>query len=147
MESLFFNLKTDKFKVMKIIIKTTNIEPNPAIKEYVDEKIGSIDKFLGNIDRSVTEARVEVGKITRGQQKGEIFRAEVNLTLPGELLRSVAHEEDLRIAIDKVKDELQREIKKYKGKQKARFIRGARRAKKLIRLSPLAWFRREKRNK
>lgn len=132
---------------MKIIIKTTNIELVSSIKQYIDEKVGSIDKFLGDMDRGAVEARVEVGKSTKGQQKGDIFRAEVNLNLPGKLLRSVAHEEDLRTAIDKVKDELQREIKKYKGKQKARFRKGARRAKNLIRLSPLAWFRKEKRDK
>jgi len=129
---------------MKITIKTTNLELTPKIQQYVDEKIGGVDKFLDNMDKGVIEARVEIGKTTRGQQKGDIFRAEVNLSLPGRLLRSVAEEIDLRTAIDRVKEEIQREIKKYRGKQEAKYKRGARKAKKLIRLSPLAWFRRKK---
>lgn len=129
---------------MRIIIKTTNIKLTAGIEDYVQEKIGSIDKFLDNMDRNVIEARVEIGKITRGQQKGDIFRAEVNLSLPGRLLRAEAEEMNLRTAIDRVKEEIQREVKKYRGKKEAKFKRGARRAKRLIRLSPLAWFRREK---
>ncbi len=129
---------------MKIIIKTTNLELTPKIEEYVEEKIGGVDKLLDNMDRNIIEARVEIGKITKGQQKGDIFRAEVNLTLPGRLLRSVAEEADLRTAIDRVKEELQQGIKKYRGKQEAKYKKGARKAKRLIRISPLAWFRKEK---
>lgn len=129
---------------MKIIIKTTNLELTPAIEKYVEQKIGSVDKLLDDMDRSVIEARVEIGKTTKHHQKGDIFRAEVNLTLPGRLLRSMAEEWDLRVAIDQVKNELQREIKKYRGKKEAQYKRGARKAKRMIRISPLAWFRKEK---
>ena len=129
---------------MKIVIKKTNIELTPKIEEYIEEKIGGVDKLLDDMDRNVVEARVEVGRTTRHHQKGDIFRAEVNLTLPGQLLRVVAEERDLRTAIDRVKEDLQREIKKYRGKKKAKFRRGARKAKRLIRISPLAWFRKEK---
>jgi putative sigma-54 modulation protein len=129
---------------MKIIIKTTNLELTSAIKEHVEQKIGSVDKLLDDMDRNVIEARVEIGRITKHHRKGDIFRAEVNLTLPGRLLRSVAEEGDLRTALDQVKNELQQEIKKYRGKKEAQYKRGARKAKKLIRLSPLAWFKRRK---
>ncbi len=129
---------------MKIIIKATNLELTPKIEGYIEEKIGSVDKFLNDMDRNVIEARVEIGKITRGQRKGDIFRAEVNLTLPGQLARSVAEEQDLRTALDQVKYSLQRKIKKYRGKKEAQCKRGARKAKKLIHLSPLAWFKRSK---
>ncbi len=132
---------------MKIIIRTINLELLPRIEEYIHQKIGGVDKLLDNMDREVIEARVEIGKITKAQQKGDIFRAEVNLTLPGRLLRIEAEEADLRTAIDRVKDGLQREIKKYRGKKEAKYKRGARKAKRLIRLSPLAWFRKEKGNR
>lgn len=132
---------------MKITIKTTNLELTPRIEEYIHQKIGGVDKLLDGMDREIIEARVEIGKITKAQQKGDIFRAEVNLSLPGRLLRIEAEEADLRTAIDKVKQGLQREIKKYRGKQEAKYKRGARKAKRLIRLSPLAWFRKEKGNR
>lgn len=131
---------------MKIIIKTTNLELTPEIENYVYEKIGGINKFLDDIDRGgVIEAEVEIGRTTKHHQSGDVFRAEVNLVLPGKMLRAEAEERDLRTAIDRVKDELQLEIKKYRGKKEAQYKRGARFAKRLLHISPLAWFRKEKR--
>lgn len=129
---------------MKIIVKATNLELTPKVEQYIDEKIGGVDKLLDDMDRNIVEARVEIGKTTKHHQKGDVFRAEVNLTLPGRLLRSEAEEIDLRTAIDRVKEEIRREIKKYRGKKESQYKRGARKAKRLIRLSPLVWFRREK---
>ncbi len=132
---------------MKIIIKTTNTELTPQIENYVNEKIGGIDRFLHGMDENVIEARVEISKITQHHQTGDIFRAEANLSLPGRVLRSEAEEMDFRTAIDRVKEELQAETKKYRGKKEAEYKRGARFAKQLIRLSPLAWFRKKKRER
>jgi len=129
---------------MKIIIKATNIKLSPSINEYVNEKIGGLDKFLKKFDPELTEARVEVGKITQGQRQGDIFRAEVNLRIDGHLIRVENTEESLLAAIDLVKDELQREIREYKDKQETKFIRGARSWKKFWRISPLARFRNSK---
>lgn len=132
---------------MKIIIKATNIELSPSIKEYVNEKIGGLDKFLKKFNPELTEARVEVGKITQGQRQGDIFRAEVNLNINGRLIRVEETEESLHTAIDLVKDELQREIRRHKDKQETKFIRGARSWKKFWQISPLARFRTSKSSK
>jgi len=105
---------------MKIIIKATNLELTPTIEEYIHQKINGLDKFLGNMDRGTIEARVEVGRTTKHHQKGYIFRAEANLRLSGQLLRVEAEELELRTALDRVKDGLQREIKKYRGRQEAK---------------------------
>ena len=132
---------------MKIIIKATNIKLSPSINEYVNEKIGGLDKFLKKFDPELTKAYVEVGKITQGQRQGDIFRAEVNLNINGRLIRVEETEESLHTAIDLVKDELQREIRRHKDKQETKFIRGARSWKKFWRISPLARFRSSKSNK
>ncbi len=129
---------------MKIILKATNTKLSPSINEYIDEKIGGLDKFLEKFDPELIEARVEVGKITRGQRQGDIFRAEVNLKIDGHLIRAENTEESLLAAIDLVKDELQREIRQYKDKQETKFIRGARSWKKFWRINPLARFRNSK---
>ncbi len=128
---------------MKIIIKTTNAELTPDIAEYLNQKIHGLDKFLGGMDMNVIEARVEIGRTTKHHQTGDIFRVEVNLRLPGRVLRSEAEELDWRTAIDVVKEELQNGIEKYRGKQEAQYKRGARVAKKLLRLSPLLWFKKK----
>ena len=91
---------------MKIIIKSTNIRLSPGLNQYIEEKIGGLEKFLKKFNPDLTEARVEVGKITRGQRQGDIFRTEVNLSLEGKLLRATNTAESLQAAIDLVKDEL-----------------------------------------
>jgi len=126
---------------MKIIIKTTNIKLSPSIHQYVEEKIGGLEKFLKNFNPELIEAKVEIGKTTRGQRQGDIFRVEVNLSLNGKLLRAAQVEESLYAAIDSVKDELAREIKHYKEKEATKFVRGARSWKKFWQVNPLARFR------
>lgn len=128
---------------MKIIIKATNITLSPSIHQNIENKIGSLEKFVKKIDSDLVEARVEVGKITRGQKQGEIFRAEVNLNLNGQLLRAEETSESLAAAVDLVKDELAKEIKSLKDKKMTNYKRGARSWKKMWQINPLARFRKK----
>ena len=101
--------------MMKIDIKGTNMELTEAIKNYVNEKVGSLEKYYYGI----LEARVDVGITSKHHQKGDIFRAEVNLEIPQKgVLRAEAVREDLYIAINEVKDELQRQLKRFKEKNR-----------------------------
>lgn len=100
---------------MKINIKSSKIELTPAIKDYVQEKMDMLEKNLGSI--KVLNCDVEVGVTSNHHNKGEIYRTEVNLSLPGELLRVEKTEEDLYRSIDNVKDHLTMSIKKYKEKK------------------------------
>ena len=129
---------------MKITIKATNIDMSPSISEYVEEKIGGLEKLLEKFNPESVDARVEVGKIKQGQRHGEIFRAEVNLNLSGRLLRAEETGESVYAAIDLVKDELRRKIRQYKNKRETQTIRGARSWKKFWQFSPLARFRSSK---
>lgn len=100
---------------MKINIKATNLELTPAIKVYIEDKIASVDKFLKKFEGQTNiEIFVEIARTTRHHHKGDVFRAEANLQLPGKILRADHEDWDIRVAIDKVKDKLQQEIKKYK---------------------------------
>lgn len=100
---------------MQINIKATNIELTPRIKDYVQEKMDMLEKYLGDI--KVIQADFEVAITTLHHVKGEIYRAEANIELPHELLRVEKTEKDLFKAIDKVKDHLKISIKKYKEKR------------------------------
>jgi len=99
---------------MNIKIKSTRLELTPAIREYFQTKMDMIEKYLGEI--KIINCDVEIEKAVGGQHKGEIFRAEVNLQVPGKLLRVEKTESDLYKAIDKVKDHLELVIKKHKEK-------------------------------
>lgn len=99
---------------MQIKIKATRLELTPAIRDYFQEKMDMIAKYLGNIKALNCDCEIE--KTVGGQRKGEIFRAEVNLDVPHQLLRVEKTAKDLYKAIDKVKDHLEMVIKKYKEK-------------------------------
>ena len=100
---------------MQINIKATKIELSDSIRDYIQEKMDMLEKYLGSV--AVTNCDVEVAMDVNSQQKGEIFRAEVNLNVPGKLIRVEKTEKDLYKAIDKVKDHLIRSIKRYKEKR------------------------------
>jgi len=100
---------------MNILIKFTNLDPTPAIKKYVEEKIGSTARFVKRWDKDgAIEAHIELARRSFHHRKGDVFKAEVNLRLSGKILRAVERDYDIRIAIDKVKNKLHSEVKKYK---------------------------------
>lgn len=101
---------------MLIQIESKNIKLDDALIVWVRNKIGGLEKFLKKINPSLAEARVEIGKPSKHHRKGEVWYAETNLKLPGRLLRATSTAKDLRTAVNQVKDELQRQIKKYLAK-------------------------------
>jgi putative sigma-54 modulation protein len=101
---------------MKVKIKSTRLEMTDAIKKYIENKMDAVEKYLGT-KVQVTNCDFEIEKAVGGQNKGDIFRAEVNLEVPHEILRVEKTEADLYKAIDKVKDHLELVVKKYKEKQ------------------------------
>ncbi|MDO8592425.1 MAG: ribosome-associated translation inhibitor RaiA [bacterium] len=100
---------------MQLNIKATNLELTPKLKDHVQKKMDMLDKYLGKF--KVINARLEVSKISNHHLKGEIYRAEANLAIGGDLLRVAKTEKDLFKAIDKVKDHLELAIRKYKDKK------------------------------
>jgi len=120
---------------MIIQIKTTNIELNESLKIFVEEKVMELKKNLVKFDEVPEQGRekinvhVEIGKISKHHRKGDVFRAEIQVYLPKKLLRVVVKGIDLRSAIIEARDELDREIKKYKGKRLVRARGWARKAK------------------
>lgn len=136
---------------MKIDIKATNMELTPSLNTYINEKVGALEKFV-NVPMmhedfqgtSPVEAFVEIAKTTKHHKHGEVFRAEINIKILGELLRVEASEWDLRIAIDEARTLMERQLSKFKEGKKAEFKKGAQTLKRLRSISPLAWFRKEK---
>jgi putative sigma-54 modulation protein len=108
------------------------MELTETIKDYINDKIGGLEKFWDKI----IDADVEVGLITKHHQSGDIYRCEVNMRVPGEVLRVTKTEKDLYKAIDKVKDHLRNLIEERQGKRRDRVRRGARIMKTLTNLSP-----------
>lgn len=103
---------------MQIDIKATNLDLTPAIREYIEVKIGSLGRFLKRFEiESRIKIFVEISRITRHHKSGGVFYAEANMSLGKKLLRAEHTDFDIRVAIDEVRDKLSQEIKKYKDKK------------------------------
>lgn len=99
---------------MHIDITAAELILTEPLKKYIETRIGSLERYLKRFDMSLVKADVEVSRTTKHHRHGSVFYAEVNLTVPGRLLRATHKGEDIRECIDKVKNILQREINKYK---------------------------------
>lgn len=96
-------------------ITGTNMDLTDAIKAYVEERIAAIEKLVGDFEPTV-DIKVEVGKTSNHHNKGDVYRAEVQMTVPGTVFRAEETAEDLYEAIDKVKEQIKRQISDYKNK-------------------------------
>lgn len=103
---------------MKINIKVINLELTPAIHEYIEIKIGSLDHLLKRFETdNEIIVFVEIARISKHHKSGAVFCAEASFSIGKKLLRAEHSDWDIRVAVDEVKDRLQQEIKKYKEKK------------------------------
>ena len=91
---------------MIINIRGKNIEVTDALGEYVEKRIGKLDKFFD----TETEAQVLLG-VTR-----ENNIIEVTILLNGMILRGEESTPDMYASIDLVVEKLEKQIEKYKTK-------------------------------
>jgi ribosomal subunit interface protein len=113
---------------MNIDIKATNIELTDAIRSYVNDKIGSVEKFVGTDAKNI-QCHVEVEKTSAHHQKGDVYRAEVNMTASGVFQRAEFTSDNLYAAIDTVRDELVSTTKSAQDKAETLERKGSREIK------------------
>ena len=101
---------------MNINIQAKGVDMTDAIKQYVEEKAGDLERYFDNIQG----VDVIVGMDSSHNNKGKIYFAEFNVQVPGKNMNMKKEAEDLYKAIDKVKDHLKVEFEKMKGKMRAK---------------------------
>lgn len=128
---------------MEVIIKSKNIELTSHLKEYAEKKLKSACRFLPNLLEKEIEDKEEVGReVSRitlevevekltGDEKGRVFRVEAQMLLPGTTLKADDVSETVKESIDKVKYELERQIKDHKSKLETKKRKGGQKAKKM----------------
>ncbi len=118
---------------MKINIKAQNTSVTSAISDYVDKRMGSLGKFIGEHEADST-LYVQIGKTSKHHHAGDnVFSTEVNLDAGTTHLRAEAFDADLYASIDKVRDELVRELTTAKKKRITLFRKGGQKIKNIIR--------------
>ena len=114
----------------QISYKYNSLEEGPELATQIEQKLTGLEKFLPESGAMTCE--VEFEKVAP-QQQGPIHRVEVNLEIDGTLFRAEATEETFTEAIDEVRDELAKELRRSKSKQSTQAIDAARAAKEQLR--------------
>jgi putative sigma-54 modulation protein len=119
---------------MNINIKSTNITLTPAIKDYAEKKILSLEKFIHDKPENV-RVEIEVGKTSNHHKSGDIFRSEAHISFKGQEFYVLSEKDDLYASIDEMKAKAEREITTIKDKKLTLIKRGAAQIKKILRRS------------
>ncbi len=116
---------------MRSTTKVTGMELTPAISDYLDKKITSLDKLIDKEDTSAL-AKVEIGKTSNHHNQGEVFRAEITLHIAGADFRVESEKDNLYAAIDAVRDQMHQELQSYKRKKVSLVRRGGAKIKSVL---------------
>jgi putative sigma-54 modulation protein len=119
---------------MQINIKGKNIELTEAIKDHALKRATNLEKLLSNIEEGGGEVKInfEVGQSTKHHKSGVIFHSDCLINIDGQEFYASSDKEDLYQAIDEIKEELFRDIKKSKDRRQTLFKRGASSVKKML---------------
>lgn len=96
---------------MAIVVRGKNIDITPALKDYVEKRIGKITKYFDNLGEITAILTVEKGR----------HIVEVTVPVNGMLLRGEEATTDMYTSIDLVIEKLERQIEKYKTKIARKF--------------------------
>ena len=113
---------------MNIIVKGSHIDVTDAIRDYLEKKVKSLEKFL-DVNAKI---EAEVGKTSNHHKQGDIFRAELNIANEGKMTFVKAEEADLYAAIDRVRDEAAQVLASKKDKRQSLFRKGAQKMKNMF---------------
>src|SRR5690554_6658390 len=91
---------------MKVLVRGRNVEVTNALKEYVEKRVGKLDKFLDNMGDAQVTLNVE----------NQSHKVEVTIRINGMILRGEEATGDMYTSVDMVVDKLEKQIEKYKGK-------------------------------
>ena len=98
---------------MKIISSGKQLKVTDAIRKYAEEKINKISKYSD----AITEVDVVLA-VEDTKSEGPVHKADGLVFASGTKIKIEAENKDLYAAIDELSDRLERQVRKYKEKQK-----------------------------
>ena len=113
-----------------IQFKATNTELIGDLQDIMEMKLHSLEKYIG--DETDLKCQVEFEKVTT-QNSGQIFRVEANLYVGGRLYRAESTETTFEEAIDEVRNELDKEMRRSNKKHETLMKKGGRAIKRMMR--------------
>ncbi|MBI4088186.1 HPF/RaiA family ribosome-associated protein [Candidatus Kaiserbacteria bacterium] len=100
---------------MDIRIKSTNYEITPEVETYLSGRIATLTKLLADKE-DVARCEAEIGRDAgRPRHGANIWFAEIRILVPGEeAVYARNNSESVNGAIDDVKEEVERQLRKLK---------------------------------
>lgn len=95
--------------MLQINVRGENIEVTDAIRNYVDKRLGNLNKYFEDTENPIAHVNLKV-------YKDKTAKAEVTIPLPYLILRAEKIDPDMYKAIDDVFEKIERQIRKYKTK-------------------------------
>lgn len=101
--------------MIELTISGNNYELNDKIREYVEEKIGELERFIPRQRRDGVMAKVTLTLDESGREDNQCV-CEVGMQLPGALIEAKEATLNMFAAVDIVEAKLQAQLLKYKQK-------------------------------
>jgi len=100
---------------MQLTIQGKNLEVTDRLQEYIEKKIGKLDRYLPTITEARVELSVEDARSAKDRQV-----AQLTVRSKGTFLRAEERSADMFASIDAIVDKMYRQIVRYKGKRYGR---------------------------
>ena len=120
---------------MHITLQGTNLELTHELRKFIYKKLDDCKRALGDVDPNAVHINIEIERTTSRHPKerinGQLYRAEANVKVPGQLIRAEESAMQLEPAIVKMKNTLTRNIRHWRERTIENKRNGARAAKAL----------------
>lgn len=98
---------------VSITLNTHDMGASERLREYVDKKVGKLDRYLP----SIQEARIDLTEHRNARSAKDRYVAQLTIPARGAVLRAEERSDDVFAAVDAVLDKMYRQIERYKGKR------------------------------
>lgn len=114
---------------MNVHFNYNNHTEAQALADVTEQKLSTLEKYIPNDQSARCDA--EFDKVA-ANNKGAIFHFSANVQIGGDVYRAEATEESFEAAVDEVRNELDKRLRRNKGKKDSLGKRAGRAMKGLI---------------
>jgi putative sigma-54 modulation protein len=104
---------------VRLQVKGKNVEVSDSIRQYAQQKLGKLERQLADPTRVELELAVEKNPSIAANHV-----AEATIWTKGPILRAREASADHKASIDQLVDKLERQVKRYREKRRARRVAG-----------------------
>lgn len=97
---------------MNLNVHGRNVEVNDWVREYVEKKVGKLERYLPQID----EARVEL-TYSPTRSASDRYTCQLTIWAGGQILRAEESTSDIFASVDATVNKVYRQIRRFKGRR------------------------------